>query len=407
MRIVFLLSQSLDSPSGRGRYLPFAKGLANKGHSVHIVALHHNFEQVTNRQYVMEGVHIHYVGQMHVRKVNDTTLYFNRLRLIWLVLTAIAKMTVTVIRLNPDIIHVGKPHPQNSVSGLVTSLWCQAPLFVDCDDLESTSNYVTNFVEVTILRLFEKVVPLMADGVTTHAEFLYRRLVRNGVCLGAIVRLPTAIDSSAFAPLASHTVQPWIQSLNLENRRVILYVGTISLINHPVDILLQAFTIVHHNIGDSLLLIVGGGKDLELLKKMAVDLAVDRDCLFTGRVPYELVPVFYNMADCTIDPVDADATAQARWPLKIIESLACGTPVVTSDVGDRRVLVADGAVGELVAPDNPEALADGILRAFIRLPKSVQLSAACRHTTDIYATERITEQLLAFYHQIVHLPCDR
>lgn len=407
MRIVFLLSQSLDSPSGRGRYFQFARGIAAQGHQVHIVALHHDLQSVAARHTVQDGVEIHYVAQMHVRKVNDTTLYYGRLQLIWLVFIAALRMTITAINLRPEIVHVGKPHPQNSVAGLVASRWCRARLLVDCDDLEATSNYVTSPLQVAILQWFERIVPQLADGVTTHSTFIYERLLASGIPTRNVMRIPSAVDTALFLRSAADLSAHWQRALQVDHAHVVLYTGTLSLANHPVDLLLRAFSMVRTATKPTVLVIAGGGKDLAQLKQMAFELGIMPQCRFTGRIPYPLMPLFYTIADCTVDPVEADDTARARWPLKIIESLACGTPVVTGDVGDRRDMLDDGRVGVLVAPGDASALAAGIATMLARVAETPTIAAACRQATARYALEVVTDQLLAFYVQVAHWHDDR
>lgn len=407
MRIVFLLSQSLDSPSGRGRYFQFARGLAARGHQVHVVALHHDLQAVAARHIVQDGVEIHYVAQMHVRKVNDTTLYYGRLQLVWLVLIAALRLAMTAICLHPEIVHVGKPHPQNSIAGLVASRWCRARLLVDCDDLEATSNYVTSPLQVAILQWFEYVVPQLADGVTTHSSFIYQRLLTSGISLRKVARVPSAVDTSLFMQSDTESAMQWRRAMQLDHGRVVLYTGTLSLANHPVDLLLRAFSIVAPTSASTVLVIVGGGKDLAQLKQLAMELGITTQCRFTGRIPYALMPQFYTIADCTVDPVEADDTARARWPLKIIESLACGTPVVTGDVGDRREMLADGRVGVLVTPGDASALAEGMSTMLARVAKTPTMVATCRQATARYALEVVTDQLLAFYLQVAYPHDDR
>ncbi len=407
MRIVFLLSQSLDSPSGRGRYFQFARGLAARGHQVHIVALHHDLQSVAARHTIQDGVEIHYVAQMHVRKVNDTTLYYGRWQLLWLVLIAALRMTVMAIRLRPEIVHVGKPHPQNSIAGLVASRWRRARLLVDCDDLEATSNYVTSPMQAAILQWFEHVLPQLADGVTTHSTFIYERLLASGVPTHKATRVPSAVDAALFMRSDAEIAAQWRSALQLDQARIVLYTGTLSLANHPVDLLLRAFSVVPAMSMPTLLVIVGGGKDLARLKQLAVELGVAQKCRFTGRIPYSLMPLFYTLAECTVDPVEADDTARARWPLKIIESLACGTPVVTGDVGDRRSMLDGGRVGVLVAPGDADALAEGIATMLARAAATPDLAATCRQATTDYALPVVIDQLLAFYAQVVHRRADR
>ena len=77
MKIAFLLTQSIDSPSGLGRYFPLARQLVRLGHQVTILALHPDFSNLAERLQEIDGVRIHYVSQMHVSKHGNTKSYFS------------------------------------------------------------------------------------------------------------------------------------------------------------------------------------------------------------------------------------------------------------------------------------------------------------------------------------------
>ncbi len=109
-----------------------------------------------------------------------------------------------------------------------------------------------------------------------------------------------------------------------------------------------------------MLLMIGGGEDLMRLRERVVANRLAPFVRFTGHVGRPMLRALLGLAELTVDPVLDDAVARARSPLKILESLALGVPVVTGDTGDRRMLLADGEAGRLVRPGDPAALADGI-----------------------------------------------
>jgi glycosyltransferase involved in cell wall biosynthesis len=112
----------------------------------------------------------------------------------------------------------------------------------------------------------------------------------------------------------------------------------------------------------AVLLAVGGGEDYDRLSRQAAMLGLGQAVRFTGWIPAAEVPAYLALADVTVDPIRDDLVARARAPMKITESLAVGTPVVTGDVGDRREMLADGRAGVLVAPGDAQALAEGLAR---------------------------------------------
>ena len=78
MKILFLLTQSIDSPSGWGRYFPLARQLVRLGHQVTILALHPDFSNLAERLQDIDGVEKSiYVSQMHVSKHGNTKRYFS------------------------------------------------------------------------------------------------------------------------------------------------------------------------------------------------------------------------------------------------------------------------------------------------------------------------------------------
>ncbi|MDD5420505.1 MAG: glycosyltransferase family 4 protein, partial [Methanomicrobiaceae archaeon] len=76
-----------------------------------------------------------------------------------------------------------------------------------------------------------------------------------------------------------------------------------------------------------------------------------RNCIDIGSVPFERVPLLINAADCLILPSHTEGV-----PNVLMESLACGVPVVSSDVGGCPEVVTDGATGLLVPPGDVPAL---------------------------------------------------
>jgi glycosyltransferase involved in cell wall biosynthesis len=164
--------------------------------------------------------------------------------------------------------------------------------------------------------------------------------------------------------------------LNLDGKQVILYAGSLSLVNHPVDILLEAFGKITQVKPDVALVIVGGGEDYSYLLNLARELGIDQDTHFTGRIDPAEIPYYYGIADVTIDPVKDDDAARGRSPLKLFESWACGVPFLTSPVGDRKYLLGQPPAGLLVEPaGDPEAMAEGMLQVLV--------PAYCRRTSRL------------------------
>jgi len=176
--------------------------------------------------------------------------------------------------------------------------------------------------------------------------------------------------------------------LGLNGRQVVAYIGSLSLINHPVGLLLQAFAAVQEQMPESVLLIVGGGEDFELLQDRAIELGLIQKVMFTGRIAPVKGGLYYRLADVSVDPVQDDDAARGRSPLKMFESWLCGTPFITADVGDRRSLMGDPPAGLLVRPGDPVSLAEAILEILQDSAKAKALRerSSCRVQSFVWDT---------------------
>ncbi len=317
--------------------------------------------------------------------------------LIWTILRGGLALAWQAVKIAPDLIHVGKPHPQNIFAGLVAGrILGRRLLLLDYDDLEAESNHTSNGLQRRVLAWLERWFPGRCDGVTTHTRFLADRLQAAGVPAERILRLPSAVDPLRFSPVDPAQLTQHRRELGVaEGQSVVIYVGSFSLVNHPVDLLLQAFALLAQDQPDACLLLVGGGPDLDAMKSLAQSLGIGERCHFLGRIPADQIPALFALATVSVDPVHGDRVAEARWPLKIVESLAAGVPVVTGDIGDRGEMV--GRAGILVPPGDAKALADGLAQVLGDEGIQQRLCQGCSETMEVFDSARIGQTLVNFY----------
>jgi glycosyltransferase involved in cell wall biosynthesis len=126
---------------------------------------------------------------------------------------------------------------------------------------------------------------------------------------------------------------------------------------YDVATAIRAFSIVKQQFPKATLSVAGSGPQLQMLKQLVEDLKLGDDVTFTGKLHIEQMAALYHNADMSINPSIVDNT-----PNSIIESLACGTPVVTTNVGGIPKLVTNNVDALLVAPQEPELMANAILQ---------------------------------------------
>lgn len=394
LRITFILTQSLESPSGLGRYWPLSKELVRLGHQVTILALHHDFQSLSCAHFVQQGVDVCYVGQMHVQKVGHTKMYFGPLRLLSITLLATGHLLRNALRVHADVYHLGKPHPMNGLAAYVAHIARHVPLYLDCDDYEAASNRFGERWQQQGVAFFEDWLPKVADGITTNTHFMLERL--KGATHSPLVYVPNGVDRERFADKGPESIALLRRRLHLEEKKVVLYIGSLSLVSHAVDLLLDAFSMVYHYDSRAFLLVVGGGEDYALLQQQTEILGIKEAVLFVGRVPPSEVPAYYRLAMVSVDAARDSLAERARAPLKVVESLVAGTPVVTGAVGDRCIQLAAGG-GLLVSPDDPGALASALLTVLQDNALHHRLSEEALVIGETYYWDRLVHDFVHVY----------
>jgi glycosyltransferase involved in cell wall biosynthesis len=135
------------------------------------------------------------------------------------------------------------------------------------------------------------------------------------------------------------------------------------------------------------LVLIGKGEDEPRLRALAVSEGVAERVHFAGSIDHDLMPLILSAADVMVLPTVSEGLANA-W----VEALACGTPVVTSDVGGARELIINDTAGRLVAR-NAAAVAAGI-NAVLNNPPSREAVAAL---TEQFSWEANASTLAAHY----------
>ncbi len=398
MRITFLSTSSLDYPSPRGRWFPLAQELQAQGHKVQLVLLHHMMDKLApqQRQQLHQGVMVYYASQMHVYGPVGQRRYFSPAELLKVSLLAALRLGWLAARLPSDVIHVCKPQPINGLAGLLAARITGRQLYVDCDDYEAGGNRFGAKWQQQLVRFWEDWLPRQAAGVTVNTAFLYERNRNLGIGEDRLAHVPNGISPDRLQAPDPRNVIDLRTALNLGNAPVAVYVGTISQNTHNVGLLVDAFAQVVEQLPQARLLLVGDGEDRHAIQEQVQSLGLTEHVVMTGAVSAEQVPLFFRLGHCSIDPVSDDEVARGRSPLKIVESMAVGVPVVTGDVGDRRIMLGDRA-GILVEPGSPTALAQGMLKILSEPQLQRQLSEGAHEQAQLYRWDRLAERWFSIY----------
>ncbi len=233
-----------------------------------------------------------------------------------------------------------------------------------------------------------------ADGLLAVSEALAREMTAMGMPGDKIAVHYTGLDRDLFRPLGHTQLRGQLAaSLGFAIPAKAPLFACVGAINRRKghDIAIRALAALSDDFPDACLLLVGKGDEETAIRDLAQELGVGARVCLTGSVDHNLLPIILSAADVMVLPTQNEGLANA-W----VEAIACGTPIVTTDVGGARELVTSEIAGRLVERTT-QAVADA-LRAIIANPPDPQAVAAIAEAFD-WVTH--AELLAAHYTRLV------
>lgn len=196
----------------------------------------------------------------------------------------------------------------------------------------------------------------MAARVIALSEVSKEGLVERGIEGRKIKVIPNGIDNALLG--RDFTKAAARKRLGLERDKV--YVGSItSVVGYEgLDVLIRALKFLPANVYG---VVVGDGEALPSIKSLSESLGLTNRVVFPGRKPREEALAWYEALDVFTVPRRDTAVCRRVTPIKATNAQALGLPVVVSDLPALREVTGGYAI--FVKPEDPKALAEGILSA--------------------------------------------
>jgi D-inositol-3-phosphate glycosyltransferase len=238
----------------------------------------------------------------------------------------------------------------------------------------------------------------------THAErvqmlMLYRADRRR------IEILPPGVDLKQFRPIDSAEAK--MQIGIAPEQKLLIWVGRVEPLK-GVDLIVRALAILKNatpqTVKDVVIHVIGGDPDastpdnqeMQHLQELCTELGLNDLIKFVGaKSPDELV-YHYNAADALIMPSDYES-----FGMVALEAMACGTPVIASEVGGLAFLVEDGVTGFHVPTREPAALAERIYTLLCDPLKHHEMGRAAQEAARSYSWQQIAAQLLEIINDVL------
>ncbi|MBS1902711.1 MAG: N-acetyl-alpha-D-glucosaminyl L-malate synthase BshA [Bacteroidetes bacterium] len=240
--------------------------------------------------------------------------------------------------------------------------------------------------DITLVGQEPSFEPLMkfsieaSDIVTSVSEFLKRETIENYGIRKDVIAIPNFVDTEIFRPIP--TAKNLRRMLAPNAEKVLVHVSNFRAVKRVSDAI-KAFKLVLDRGVKAKFLLVGDGPDRAECESLARQLGIWNHTRFLGKQA-ELASIL-SASDIFLIP-----SGNESFGLAALEAMACGLPVISSDIGGLPEVNVDGKTGYIVPMGNVEALADRTYSLLTNEPLRQQMGkAALDHATGNFTKEQI------------------
>jgi D-inositol-3-phosphate glycosyltransferase len=253
--------------------------------------------------------------------------------------------------------------------------------------------------EQEVLRLADAIVAA-TQAELAQLQWLYQADTRK------VTIIPPGVDISHFYPIDPDEAKAFIGVPACD--RTLLFVGRIEPLK-GIDTLIQAIGLMRKREVYTCLTVIGGDPEagqggngeMKRLQDLCAQAGLNDLVTFVGKRGQDTLPYYYSAAEAVVVPSHYES-----FGMVALEAMACGTPVVASQVGGLAFLVKDGETGFTVPVEDPVALADRLTRLLHDQDLRQRMGRQAAAFAQEYAWEKIAGRMIGLYQQVVanHLP---
>ena len=292
-----------------------------------------------------------------------------------------------------DIAHVHSPYPP----GEAANLWfgrARKTILTWHSDIVRQKTLLRFYAPTLrhVIRRADRILPT-SDAYARSSPWLSPHLDK-------CVAVPLGVDVARFQPAVmltprAATIRGRILGTSPTSAAttVLLTVGRLRYYK-GIDDLIRAMP----QLPDAISVVAGTGPMIVPWKTLAQELGVSERVLFVGDVSDDDLPAFYQAADIYVLPANVRAEA---FGVAIIEAMACGLPIVSTDIGTATSWINQhNSTGYVVPPQDPPALAASILKLqntpFLRRQMGM---ASRQRVMEEFTIDKMIQRVDDVYHQ--------
>ena len=214
--------------------------------------------------------------------------------------------------------------------------------------------------------------------------------------------IPPGVDLSHFYPIPDDEAKEYVGVRPCD--QLLLFVGRIEPLK-GIDTLIKAIAIMREDGIDVCLAVIGGETDtsqeceneeMTRLRAIREEIGLEDLVAFLGKRDQDTLPYYYSAAEAVVVPSHYES-----FGMVALEAMACGTPVVASQVGGLAYLVQDGITGYTVPNDDPQALAKKLAKILNNPELREEMCINATMFAHEYSWDKVTENVVEVYKDVL------
>ena len=262
-----------------------------------------------------------------------------------------------------DVIYVWHPPLTVGVAAWLIARLRRIPFVYDVQDIWPEAAVLSGILRpgrvVRWLSRLERFVYRRADHLLVVTEGARQNLISKGVPPAKVSVMPHWFDEKVFRPEAATARTAVRAAHGWQERFVVLFAGNLGLVQ-GLETVVRAAEVLP---GDATILIVlvGDGSDKPRLQELVSSLKLGTRVQFLERQPLQQMPELMAAADCLLVHLKHSELSNYVIPTKTLAYLAGAQPILMAMRGAAADLVREAGAGLVIDPENPSALASGML----------------------------------------------
>jgi len=262
-----------------------------------------------------------------------------------------------------DVLVVSSPPLFIGIAAILIGFFKRIPVVFEVRDLWPESAIDTGVLRnkfiIKAAYWFETRMYKYAKIINVLTPAFRDKLIEKGVPEEKIIFIPNAADFTYFDALTAtnFNADKFKEALGFKDKFVITYVGAHGVANHLIQ-LIEAAELLRET--PVIFQFIGSGMEKEMLKKEALERNLE-NVTFTDFVPKNEIFKYILSSDMGASILKNVDTFKTIYSNKTFDYMSCKKPVLLAIDGVSRELIEKADCGIFVQPENPEAIANGIL----------------------------------------------